>query len=318
MAGAAISRSFIISNTPLSFSLYKSLSSKLRSHFYASTPPSFAIFTALPSNRSTTMATLVKRNTLSSTTQITIFGRPFSSASEEPSTIKRNTKVNFSFSESDDEDLEQTVTKKTKLPPPYDPFNKKPVIEEPEDPKNLQEVFYKIRSDGLINNAIKMFDALSKDGLTHEALELFGQIKDKGNMPDVVAHTAVIEAYANAGQGKEALKVYLRMLASGVAPNAYTYTVLIKGLANSGDAKLLGDAKKYVMEMMGKGMKPNAGTYVAVFEAFAREGKVEEGREFLVQMKAKGFVPDEKAVREVLREKRGPVFRSIMNLIFNN
>ena len=245
------------------------------------------------------------------------------SSSEVPNK-KINTKVNFSLSESDDDDDDDRNDNKmksperideSKLPPPYDPFNKKPVIEEPDDPKDLQEVFHKMRTDGLFNNAVKMFDGLSKDGLTHEALELFSQIKDKGHMPDVVAHTAVVEAYANAGQTKEALKVFLRMLASGIAPNAYTYAVLIKGLTV--DPKFLGEAKKYVMEMMAKGMKPNAGTYVAVFEAFAREQKEEEAREFLEQMRGRGFVPDEKAVREVLSGKRGPVFRSVMNILFN-
>ncbi|KAL6278386.1 hypothetical protein ACE6H2_021987 [Prunus campanulata] len=243
-------------------------------------------------------------------------------SSSEPST-KINTKVNFSLP-SDDEDDDETTTKtatteidKSKLPPPYDPFNKKPAIEDSEDPKDLQEVFHKMRTDGLTKNAVKMFDALSNDGLTHEALELFAQIKDKGHMPDVVSHTAVIEAYANAGKTKEALKVYLRMLASAVAPNAYTYTVLIKALAADPSSKFLGDAKKYLLEMMGKGMRPNACTYTAVFEGFARqEEKAEEGRELLVEMKGKGFVPDEKAVREVLMSKRGPVVRSVINILF--
>ncbi|GMH26083.1 hypothetical protein Nepgr_027926 [Nepenthes gracilis] len=243
--------------------------------------------------------------------------RSFSSS--EGNTTRVSTKVNFSLDDSDlDSDTEETQTTKkeidkSKLPPPYDPFNKKPAIEEPEDPKNLQEVFHKMRSEGLINNAVKMFDGLSKDGLTHEALELFREIKDKGNMPDVVAHTAVIEAYANAGQSKEALKVYLRMLSSGVAPNAYTYMVLIKGLA--GDGKLA-DAKKYLLEMMGKGMKPNAGTYTAVFECFVKEQKVDEGREFLKEMNLMGFLPAEKAVREVFKGKRGPVVRSVMDILF--
>ncbi|KAF2318930.1 hypothetical protein GH714_011843 [Hevea brasiliensis] len=130
-----------------------------------------------------------------------------------------------------------------------------------------------------------------QDGLTHEALELFSQIKDKGHMPDVVAHTAVVEAYANAGQSKEALK------------------------ALAADGKLA-DANKYILEMMSKGMRPNAATYAAVFEAYAKEQKEDQAREFLQQMKQKGFVPDEKAVREVL-DKRGQVFRTVINILFN-
>ncbi|PKI53416.1 hypothetical protein CRG98_026205 [Punica granatum] len=235
---------------------------------------------------------------------------------DDPKPKRRNTKVNFSLSDSDSdaEDDGSEKAEETKLPPPYDPFNKKPVVEEPEDPKNLQEIFHKMRTEGLTNHAVKMFDALSKDGRTHEALELFAQIKDRGHMPDVVAHTAVIEAYANAGgQSKDALKVFMRMLASGVKPNAYTYAVLIRGLA--GDGKL-GEVKKYVMEMIGKEIMPNPGTCVSLFEAFVREGQEEEGRELLEEMKRKGFVPEEKGVREVLRSMRGPVVRSVMDILF--
>ncbi|OMO53949.1 hypothetical protein CCACVL1_28185 [Corchorus capsularis] len=243
-----------------------------------------------------------------------------SSSSQPPNhTRKISTKlVNFSLSDSDSEEVEQVSQSefdKSKLPPPYDPFNKQPVIEEPQDPKNLQQVFHNMRSNKLLDNAVKMFDALSKDGLTHEALELFSQIRDKGQMPDVISHTAVIEAYANAGHYKDALRSFMRMLASGVAPNAYTYSVLIKGLA--ANAKYLGDAKKYLMEMIGKGITPNAGTYTAVFEAFVRAEKVHDAKEFLQQMKAKGFVPNEKDVREVLGNKRGPVVPSVMSILFD-
>ncbi|CAJ1977911.1 unnamed protein product [Sphenostylis stenocarpa] len=234
-----------------------------------------------------------------------------------------DTKLNFSLPDSDSESDDQTgnthkEADKTNrvLPPPYDPFSKKPAIEDPKDPKDLQQIFHKMRSgDGLFNHAVKMFDALSKEGLTHEALELFGQIKDKGQMPDVVAHTAILEAYANAAQPKEALKVYLRMLASGVSPNAYTYAVLITGLA--ADAKFMKDAKKYLLEMMDKGMKPNAKTYTYVFEGLVKEERLDEAASLVGQMKARGFVPEEKAVREVLSNKRGPVFRNVINVLFD-
>ncbi|KAL5580447.1 hypothetical protein UlMin_012889 [Ulmus minor] len=314
MATRLISRAFLLApRTEPSFSLSKSL------RFSPLLPiPSSPNYTkTTPISSSATPSFSLFRSLLPSKSSLShLHNRSFTS-SESPKKI--NTKVNFSLSDSEEEGEENPKNPpkeidKSKLPPPYDPFNKKPVIEEPEDPQDLQQVFHKMRSDGLLNNAVKMFDELSEDGLTHEALELFAQIKDKGHMPDVVAHTAVIEAYANAGQAKEALKVFLRMLASGVAPNAYTYSILIKGLA--GNTKFLGEAKKYVVEMMDKGMKPNAGVYTAVFEALAREEKSGEGREFLKQMKAKGFVPDEKAVREALKSKRGPVSRSVMDILF--
>lgn len=277
----------------------------------------------LKSSRLFSSASLFRHHFPTTPLKESLFSRFFTTFSQQTTTPKPNTKVNFSLSESED-DSQSTPTPavkeidKSKLPPPYDPFKKTPVIQEPDDPTNLQEVFHKIRTEGLNNSAVKMFDALSKDGLTHEALELFSQIKDKGQMPDVVAHTAVIEAYAAAGKAKEALKVYMRMLASGVLPNAYTYTVLIKSLAESGDQKLLGESKKYFMEMMGKGIRPNPGTCVAVFEGIVKGGKEEEGRELVMKMKALGFAPDEKGLRELLKNKRGQVFRSVINILFAN
>ncbi|KAK8963612.1 hypothetical protein KSP40_PGU020423 [Platanthera guangdongensis] len=99
------------------------------------------------------------------------------------------------------------VAKESKiLPPPYYPFNKKPIIE--------------------------------------------------GAMSDVVAHTVVIEAYANADRhSKEAIRTFDRMLAFDISPNAYTYAVLVKGLAR--DSKI-SEARKYLLQMMSKGIQPNA------------------------------------------------------------
>ncbi|XP_042422543.1 pentatricopeptide repeat-containing protein At4g38150-like isoform X1 [Zingiber officinale] len=261
-----------------------------------------------------------------------------------------NTNSTASFGWSDDEDENKASTKikevdKSKLPPPYDPFSKKPAVEEPRDPSDLQEIFHKMRTEGLAhealqlfaiikepwdpsdlqeifhkmrtegltNYAIKMFDGLSKDGLAHEALQLFAIIKDKGTMPDVVAHTAVLEAYANAGgHSKEAIRTYDRMLASGVCPNAYTFAVLVKGLAKDGR---LPEARKYLLEMMGKGMRPNAGTYLELFEAYLREQKGDEARALVEEMRGKGFVPEGKAVRETIG-KRSQVYRAVMDLFF--
>jgi PPR repeat family/PPR repeat len=157
----------------------------------------------------------------------------FSTSSSHPTSRFTNTTASFDWSDSerDSESNTPPPIDKSRMPPPYDPFNNKPSVPEPSDPTNLQEVFHKMRTEGLTNHAIKMFDGLSKDGLTHQALELFSVIKDKGTMPDVVAHTAVIEAYVNAGgtHWKNAIRTYERMLACGVLPNAYTFSVLIKG-----------------------------------------------------------------------------------------
>ncbi|KAL5203285.1 hypothetical protein ABZP36_014237 [Zizania latifolia] len=266
------------------------------------------------------MAAATARRLLRPTSSAAKFStrRLLSSASSPPPHRSSNTNSPVAFDWSDDDESSSPPpppAKNPNLPPPYDPFNKKPAVAEPADPTNLQEIFHRMRAEGLTDYAIKMFDGLSKDGLTHEALELFAVIKDKGAMPDVVAHTAVLEAYANAGPAhwRDAVRTYDRMLASGVAPNAYTLTVLVKGLA-AGDR--FAEAGKYLMEMLDRGMRPNVATYLAAFEAYVRMEKMEEGRVLLETMKGKGFVPSEEAVREGT-VKRGHVFRGVMNMLFD-
>lgn len=204
----------------------------------------------------------------------------------------------------------------SKLPPrPYS-CEPDPITVGPEDPKDLQQVFQKVEStEGLINNVVKMFDALLIKGHEREAAEMQAQI-DQGLMPEVVIYTGVMEEYADAGKTGDVLKVYERMLESGTAPNSYTYRVLIKALAADPDSTFLEDAKKYLLEMMDMGLQLNAEAYTAVFKAFARREKAAEAKRFLEEMKGRGFVADEKAVREVLKVRRGPVVKSVIKILF--
>lgn len=244
---------------------------------------------------------------------------PFERAPQHRNLIIQANSDNASEDDSDDEEERKKQAEKPKGPvdpkkhkPLFDPFNKKPVIQEPDDPTDLQDVFHKMREDGLVQQAVKMFDALSKDGLTHEAMKLFGQMKDKSRMPDVVAHTAVVEAYAKAGKPKDALKVFMRMQASGCLPNSYSYSVLIQGLCQGG---MLQEAGKYTLEMLGYGWKPNAATYVTLVDSYLRAQKADEMRQLLVKLNEKGFVADDKAARQHMKSM-GRFNRGVMDMLF--
>ncbi|KAL6132876.1 hypothetical protein ACLB2K_065115 [Fragaria x ananassa] len=84
------------------------------------------------------------------------------------------------------------------------------------------------------------------------------------------------------------------------------------------DSNSLGDAKKYLLEMIDKGMQPNARTYTPVFKAFARleEDNVKKGKEFRMEMKAVRFRANKKAVMEVLKDRKGPVVKTDINILF--
>ncbi|XP_004301367.1 PREDICTED: pentatricopeptide repeat-containing protein At5g65560-like [Fragaria vesca subsp. vesca] len=172
----------------------------------------------------------------------------------------------------------------------------------------------------LCNSAWKIFDfslnmhsALLMDGSVNE-----DTIQHSLTEPSVVHHTLVIESFLKFGKVKGALKAYWGMLAAGVAPNSYTYTVLIKGL--TADPLFSGDAKKCLLEMMKKGMRPNAATYIAVVESFAKKGdkgSEEECKELVEVMVSKGFVPNAKAMREVLKGRPKAIIRGIMNIVLS-
>jgi pentatricopeptide repeat protein len=254
-----------------------------------------------------------------SSASISSINRILSTASSPPHRSRNtNSPVAFDWSDDDTDSSDPpppSTANKPELPPPYDLFGKKPVVAEPSNPTNLQEIFHRMRTEGLTDYAIKMFDGLSKDGLTHEALALFAVIKDNGTMPDVVAHAAVLEAYVNAGPAHwcDAVHTYDRMLASGVAPNAYTLAVLVRGLAASDRCS---EAGKYLVEMFDRGMRPNVATYLAVFQAYVRLKKLEEGKMLLETMKGKGFALDEEAVRNGT-VKRGHLFKGVMSMLFD-
>lgn len=226
---------------------------------------------------------------------------------------------------SDESDDDDAITKYTKMidwskypPDSYVPFVEKQVIEDdPENPKDLELVFDIMRRmEPLVHTMTRILNMLKNDGFMSQAEEIRSAVEFDHIIPEVVIHTGVIEIYGKSDKAKEALKVFLRMLSLGVAPNAYTYSVLIKALAK--DSTFLDDAKKYLLEMMDKGMQPNARTYTPVFKAFARleEDNVKKGKEFLMEMKAKGFRANKKAVMEVLKGRKGPVVKRVINILF--
>ncbi|PRQ19547.1 putative pentatricopeptide [Rosa chinensis] len=164
-----------------------------------------------------------------------------------------------------------------------------------------------------------MCQALIEDGNADQAVEIHHTIVKMRNWPIVLFYTCVIEAYLKFGKTKGALETYRGMLDAGVAPNSYTYTVLINDL--TADPNFSRDAKKCLLEMMDKGMRPNAATCTAVIESFAKqedEASEEECKELVEVMVGKGFVPNAKAMREVLKGRPTPLVKRVMTIVLSN
>ncbi|KAM5560825.1 hypothetical protein ABKV19_021796 [Rosa sericea] len=193
------------------------------------------------------------------------------------------------------------------------------IVAEPGDPEDIAQVYKKVNTlEGVIKFSLRMMDHLMTEGYFQEAKEFMAHVKN-GNVPVILILTGMMEEYADAGRTKDALIVYRMMENNKCAanrPNAYSYSVIIEALVKDKDPDFLGVAKECVMKMMGRGMQPNAGTYAVVFEGFVEKEKAEEGRELVEEMKAKGFVADKKAVREVVKGRRGVLVDKVIKMVF--
>ncbi|KAI4347927.1 hypothetical protein L6164_008700 [Bauhinia variegata] len=153
-------------------------------------------------------------------------------------------------------------------------------------PQYVDEIFKKMKENGLIPNAVAMLDGLCKDGLVDEAMKLFGLIREKRTLPEIVEN--------------------------GISPNAFSYTVLIQGLYK---CQRLQDAADFCVEMVEAGHSPNVITFVGLVDSFCVEKGVAEAQGVIRTLIEKGFTVNEKAIREFL-DKKAPFSSSVWEAIF--
>ncbi|KAL3321710.1 hypothetical protein AABB24_039356 [Solanum stoloniferum] len=172
----------------------------------------------------------------------------------------------------------------------------------PAPPEDADEIFKKMKETGLIPNAVAMLDGLCKDGLVQEAMKLFGLMREKGTIPEVVIYTAVVDGFCKAQKFDDAVRIFRKMQGNGIIPNAFSYGILIRGLSQG---KRLDDALEFCLEMLEAGHSPNVVTFVTLVDGFCKEKSLEDAQNMIKTVRQKGFVIDDKAVREYL-DKKGP------------
>ncbi|KAI4347962.1 hypothetical protein L6164_008731 [Bauhinia variegata] len=179
-------------------------------------------------------------------------------------------------------------------------------------PQYVDEIFKKMKENGLIPNAVAMLDGLCKDGLVDEAMKLFGLIREKRTLPEIVVYTAVVEGYAKGYKADDAIRIFRKMQENGISPNAFSYTVLIQGLYK---CQRLQDAADFCVEMVEAGHSPNVITFVGLVDSFCVEKGVAEAQGVIRTLIEKGFTVNEKAIREFL-DKKAPFSSSVWEAIF--
>ncbi|KAJ6771289.1 MITOCHONDRIAL GROUP I INTRON SPLICING FACTOR CCM1 [Salix koriyanagi] len=73
----------------------------------------------------------------------------------------------------------------------------------------------------------------------------------RGNAPDVVSYSTVINGYCRGGELQKVLKLIQEMQMKGLKPNLYTYNSIILLLCKSGKVD---DAEKVLREMINQGI----------------------------------------------------------------
>ncbi|XP_004253081.1 pentatricopeptide repeat-containing protein At4g38150 [Solanum lycopersicum] len=172
----------------------------------------------------------------------------------------------------------------------------------PAPPEDADEIFKKMKETGLIPNAVAMLDGLCKDGLVQEAMKLFGLMREKGTIPEVVIYTAVVDGFCKAQKFDDAVRIFRKMQGNGIIPNAFSYGIIIRGLSQG---KRLDDALEFCLEMLEAGHSPNVVTFVTLVDGFCKEKSLEDAQNMIKTVRQKGFIVDDKAVREFL-DKKGP------------
>lgn len=180
-------------------------------------------------------------------------------------------------------------------------------------PEDADEIFKKMKETGLIPNAVAMLDGLCKDGLVQEAMKLFGLMREKGTLPEVVIYTAVVDGFCKSHKMEDAKRIFRRMQSNGITPNAFSYTVLILGLYKCNKIE---DAVEFCVEMLEAGHSPNVTTFVGLVDGLCKEKGVEEARRVIAVLRQKGFVMNEKAVREFL-DKKAPFSSMVWEAILD-
>ncbi|KAL6180113.1 hypothetical protein ACLB2K_046781 [Fragaria x ananassa] len=163
--------------------------------------------------------------------------------------------------------------------------------------KDCGDILFQVKFDlirdyeSLHQYAAHLFKSIANSGVVDFPAELKA-FSEAAILSDVSVHTLVIAEYFTEQKTKAALKAFQHMISTGVAPASCSYSLLITALAvDLSDDNFLVNAKKYFMEMLVKGFKPNTGSYMLLLDAISCRESKGKAREFLEEIKAKGFVP---------------------------
>ncbi|KAI4389759.1 hypothetical protein MLD38_001951 [Melastoma candidum] len=124
-----------------------------------------------------------------------------------------------------------------------------------------------------------------------EANHLFRIMLFKGFSPDVVTYNSLIDGCCKTNRIERTMELYNDMIQRGCAPNRVTYDSIIRyfSVANEVD-KAIEMLRR--MESLNHGV-PTSSSYTPIIHSLCEAGRVEDARDFLVEMVQRGSIPRE-------------------------
>ncbi|GKV48069.1 hypothetical protein SLEP1_g54905 [Rubroshorea leprosula] len=148
---------------------------------------------------------------------------------------------------------------------------------------------------GVMPNAVTyttVINAYGKAGEEEQALKLFDKMKESRCVPNVCTYNAVLGMLGKKSRSEEMIKILCDMKSSGCSPNRITWNTMLAMCGNTGMHQYINATKMYE-EMIEVGFVPCATTYNALLNALARRGDWKVAESVILDMKNKGFRPNE-------------------------
>ncbi|XP_044970890.1 pentatricopeptide repeat-containing protein At5g04780, mitochondrial-like [Hordeum vulgare subsp. vulgare] len=147
-----------------------------------------------------------------------------------------------------------------------------------------------LADDAVVGNAVvAMYAAL---GDVRAARAAFASLPER----DVVAWTALVGAYANAGELDQAFELFESMQANGVRPDVISWNNLVSGFARNGD---IGAALDLFDEMRLRGVKPRASSWNCIISGCVQNARYDEALGIFLEM-CETEMPDAVTIASIL------------------
>lgn len=134
--------------------------------------------------------------------------------------------------------------------------------------------------------------AAAKADRTEEAFDIYDEMISRSLKPNCECFTTLITLCGRAHMMDRAFEIHDHMMAAEIAPNVITFNALLTACRNS-DADA-GDSALKVLNVMHNtpGCDPDVITYSTVIDTLGRNGRFEELKEILTEMKERGIGPN--------------------------